>query len=188
MSAKLLIESVSDAAALRDRVTEQEWRQAMAFASAKRRNEYLSWRAAVRRELGRDVTIDYDDTGAPRVDIPNIYISVSHAREMIAVAIADSRCGIDIERLDRNFGRVADRYLSPRERLLCPDSEWPAAVWCAKEAMYKLYGRRGVSLRDDLRIESFDCERQEAVGTLRGGEECRIYIKKIKDYIVASTV
>lgn len=188
MAVKLLIEPVADADALRDRVTEQEWRQAMEFGTAGRRNEYLSWRAAVRRELGRDVTIYYDPTGAPAVDTPDTYISVSHAREMFAVAIADSRCGIDIERLDRDFGRVADRYISPREHDMCSDAEWPAAVWCAKEAMYKLYGRRGVSLRDDLRIESYDADRRVIVGRLQGSERCDIYIKKIKDYMIAFAI
>lgn len=188
MAGRLLIEPVTDAAALRDAVTEQEWQQASGFASVRRRNEYLSWRAVVRRELGRDVVIYYDETGAPRVDIPDTYISISHAREMIAVAVADCRCGVDIESLDRNFERVADRYISQRERALCADPAWLAMVWCAKETMYKLCGRRGVSLRDDLRVESFDESRMTIEGRMVGGERCTIHIKKIKDYIVASTI
>lgn len=188
MTGRVLIEPVAEAASLSASVTEQEWRQAMEFACQRRRNEYLSWRAAVRRELGRDVKIDYDETGAPRVDIPDIYISVSHARGMIAVAIADCRCGIDIESLDRRFEHVADRYMSLRERALSADPQWPAVVWCAKEAMYKLFGLRGVSLRDDLTIESCDSDGRKLVGRIVGGGRCTINIKKIKDYIVASTV
>jgi len=188
MAGRVLIEPVAEAGTLRSAVTEQEWRQAETFASARRRDEYLSWRAAVRRELGRDVKIDYDCAGAPRVDIPDTYISVSHARGMIAVAIADRRCGIDIERLDRNFESVADRYLSPRERRLCADPAWLAMAWCAKEAMYKFYGRRGVGLRDGLMIESCDGEGCTIGGRMAGAAECTIYIKKIKDYIVASII
>ncbi|MDE6139435.1 MAG: 4'-phosphopantetheinyl transferase superfamily protein [Alistipes sp.] len=188
MAGRVLIEPVADAAALRTSVTEQEWRQAAEFASGRRRNEYLSWRAVVRRELGRDVKIFYDETGAPRVDTPDTYISVSHARDMIAVAIADCRCGIDIESIDRNFDRVADRYLSLRERLLCSDVEWPAMVWCAKEAMYKLYGRRGIALKDDLIVESYDSVRQIIGGRMAGADGCAIRIEKIEDYIVASII
>lgn len=188
MTGRVLIEPVAEAASLSASVTEQEWRQAMTFTCRRRRNEYLSWRAAVRRELGREVKIDYDEAGAPRVDIPDIYISVSHARGMIAVAIADCRCGIDIESLDRRFEHVADRYMSLRERELSSDPEWPAVVWCAKEAMYKLCGRRGVSLRDDLVVESCDRSRQTLCCRIVGVGRCTIYIKKIKDYIVASSV
>lgn len=179
---------MAEAATLRSAVTEQEWRQAEGFASARRRDEYLSWRAAVRRELGRDVGIEYDCAGAPQVDTPDTYISVSHARGMIAVAIADRRCGIDIERLDRNFERVADRYLSPRERRLSADPAWLAMAWCAKEAMYKFYGRRGVELRDGLVIESCDEAGGTIGGRMAGAAECTIYIKKFKDYIVAFIV
>ncbi len=188
MAGRILIEPVAEAGTLRSAVTEQEWRQAEKFASARRRNEYLSWRAAVRRELGRNVGIGYDCAGAPQVDLPDTYISVSHARGMIAVAIADSRCGIDIECVGRNFERVADRYLSPRERRLSADPAWLAMAWCAKEAMYKFYGRRGIGLRDDLVIENCDAESRTIGGRMAGGAECTIHIKKIKDYIVASIV
>jgi len=78
--------------------------------------------------------------------------------------------------------------MSPRERELSPDPEWPAVVWCTKEAMYKLCGRRGVSLRDDLTIESCDRSRQTLCCRIVGVGRCTIYIKKIKDYIVASSV
>ena len=39
-----------------------------------------------------------------------------------------------------------------------------AAVWCAKECLYKMYGRRGMDLLRDLAVGSVDFAR----GTIRG--------------------
>lgn len=41
-----------------------------ALFSPHRRREWLAWRAVVRRELGREVQIAYNDVGAPVVDFP----------------------------------------------------------------------------------------------------------------------
>ena len=38
------------------------------FQNDARRNEHLAWRRIVRRELGRDVVIDYNEVGAPIVN------------------------------------------------------------------------------------------------------------------------
>ena len=54
--------------------------------------EYLAWRAIVRRELGRDTAIAYNSVGAPVLINRSLYISVSHCRERIAVALSDMPC------------------------------------------------------------------------------------------------
>ena len=83
---------------------------------------------------------------------------------MVAVALSDRVCGVDMERLDRDFMKAAPRFLSARERALSEDKRLAAAVWCAKECLYKMYGRRGMDLLRDLAVESVDFAR----GTIRG--------------------
>ena len=139
---------------------------AMRFQNEKRRREHLAWRRIVRRELGAKVHIDYNDVGAPVVDVDDRWISVAHGGECVAVAIADEPVGVDIESLDRDFARVAPRYMTVEELSLSDDERWACFVWCAKEAMYKLYGRRGVELRGELRVESFDSETMTISGSM----------------------
>lgn len=148
-------------------LTAEDIASSMRFQHEPRRMEHLTWRRVVRRELGRNVAISYNEVGAPVVNVPNTHISVSHGAGMVAVAIADCPVGIDIESLERNFERVAERYMSTEERGLSDDCHWPAMVWCSKEAMYKLFGRRGVELSQELKIESYNSEQQWIVGTLR---------------------
>ena len=159
---------------------------AMRFQNEKRRREHLAWRRIVRRELGSKVHIDYNDVGAPIVDAPGRWISVAHGGESVAVAIADCPVGVDIESLSRDFDRVAPRYMTDDELGLSKDSRWACFVWCAKEAMYKLYGRRGVELRGELRVESFDGESMTIYGCMADMAQAMVKISLHDDDIVVA--
>lgn len=184
---KLFIEEVAPLYACCDvLLTAQDIASASRFQNERRRAEHLAWRRVVRRELGRDVVIDYDEVGAPIVNTPNIYISVSHARECVAVAIADCRVSVDVELIDRDFDRVQSRYMSEDEASLSPEKWWSAAVWSAKEAMFKYYGVRGIELLSDLRIERYDAERGVAVGCLVGQSSVEIEISRPAENLVVA--
>ncbi len=145
--------------------TADDLRSVDGFTSASRRAERLAWRALLRETAGIEPCVAYSAAGAPSlINFPDLNISVSHCRDMVAVAISRSRCGVDIESLDRNFGRVAPRYLSASERSLSGDALLPAAVWCAKECLFKMQGREGLDLLHDIAVTAVDF----AAGTLRG--------------------
>lgn len=141
-------------------VTAADVASAARFQNEARRREHLAWRRIVRRELGRNVVIDYNAVGAPTVDIPNRHISVAHCRTSVAVAIADECVGVDIESLDRDFERAKARFMSSTEAALANHDNWAAMVWTAKEAIYKLYGRREVDLIGDIHIVAYDAASQ----------------------------
>ena len=159
---------------------------AMRFQNEKRRREHLAWRRIVRRELGAKVHIDYNDVGAPIVDTADRWISVAHGGESVAVAIADNPVGVDIESLSRDFDRVAPRYMTEAEIALSEDRRWACFVWCAKEAMYKLYGRRGVELRGELRVDSFDNESMTLYGGMADMAQAVVKISLYEDDIVVA--
>lgn len=149
--------------------TAEERAAAAAFGSERRRREYLTWRALVRRELGRDVRIAYDAVGAPVLENRPEYLSVSHCDGRVAVCLSLRRCAVDIEPVTRNFGRVLSRYMTPEEQALADDPLLPAAVWCAKETLYKYAGRRELDLLRDLRITEADLAAGCLAGRIAGG-------------------
>ena len=157
------------------------------FQNDKRRREHLAWRRVVRNELGRGVVIDYNEVGAPIVDIPNMHISVAHGGERVAVAIADERVGVDIENLDRNYERVKSRFMSPTEEALSDMEEWPAMVWTAKEAIYKLYGKREVDLTEDIHITALNTETMTLSAEVRDTKGIVIEVRIIENSVVVAT-
>ena len=149
--------------------TPDERAAAAAFGSERRRREYLTWRAIVRRELGRDVRIAYDAVGAPVLVGRGEHLSVSHCDGRVAVCISARRCAVDIEPVTRSFGRVRSRYMTSEEQALADDPLLPAAVWCAKETLYKYAGRRELDLLRDLRITEADLAAGRLAGRIAGG-------------------
>ncbi len=165
---RLLIEPPMTIAAANAWATLEERQHAETFGSERRRREFLTWRAIVRRELGRDIRIAYDEVGAPVLPDGEAFVSVSHCPGRVAVFLSPERCAVDIEPADRDFTRAASRFLTPSEAVLADDPRWPGFVWCAKEALYKYAGGRHLDFREDLRIVSADL----AAGHLTGCISC----------------
>lgn len=167
-------------------ITASDVASASRFQNDRRRREHLAWRRVVRSELGRGVVIDYNEVGAPVVDTPNTHISVAHGGESVAVAIANEPVGVDIEALDRNYERVKSRFMSPAEGMLSSMEEWPAVVWTAKEAIYKLYGKREVDLTEDIRIMAFDAERMTLEAEVRETKGIKVEAQIIENRVAVA--
>ena len=59
--------------------------------------------------------------------------------------------------------------MTPEEQALADDPLLPAAVWCAKETLYKYAGRRELDLLRDLRITEADLAAGCLAGRIAGG-------------------
>lgn len=185
---KLIVEAVPPVYLCCDTlITASDVASASRFQNDKRRREHFAWRRVVRNELGRGVVIDYNEVGAPIVDIPNTHISVAHGGERVAVAIADERVGVDIENLDRNYERVKSRFMSPTEEALSDMEEWPAMVWTAKEAIYKLYGKREVDLTEDIHITALNTETMTLSAEVRDTKGIVVEVRIIDNNVVVAT-
>ncbi len=158
-------------------------------ASARRR-ERLMWRRVLREDTGQRVEVEYTPSGAPLIkNFPYEHISVSHCRGVVAVVASHRECGVDVECKDRNFEHVAPRYVSEQEWALCRARGYErvaflAAMWCAKECMYKVVGREGVDLREDVRVEDIDLSAGVVVGRVAGGDAIRMQIVDRGDYLI----
>lgn len=180
MTRGLFIENLISEAELQSRVLKSDIEIASGFGSERRRCEFLTWRSIVYRELGFDVVIGYNSVGAPVIsNIEGLYIAVSHCSTHVAVVISSNPCTVDIESTSRRFDRVTSRYISSRERELSDDTLFPAVMWCAKEALYKIAGVSGLDFIEDIHIESFDGE--SIVGRVKDGEAIDLSVKLFED-------
>lgn len=184
---ELFIERPLGEELLRGAATDAERRTADSFSSQRRRKEYLMWRYIVRRELGPQTAVGYLPSGRPTVNLEGIHIGVSHCRDFVAVIISSRPCAVDIEPLSRDFSRAAERCCVPAERALSDDPRLAAALWCAKETLYKYAcgeERRATDFAADIRIESVDFHNGTITGRLCGEDAVQMRMTEHEDCLV----
>lgn len=124
------------------------------------RVEWLACRVAVRSLVGEGYAgLWKDEFGKPHLIEPvgAEQVSLSHTGGWAAAVWHRTRpVGIDIEPLRAQFGRVVPRVLSDAEIAHANGDLMRLAVyWCAKESLYKLYGKRRLTFREHLLIDPF---------------------------------
>ncbi len=127
----------------------------------KRHLHWLSTRVLLRKMLNTPVYIDcqIDEHGKPYlINFPH-HISLSHSFDYAAVMISEGKeVGIDIEQISSKIERIANKFMNDSEMEFITDKsrdEHLYACWCAKEAVYKLQGKKNVSFKDHIRLYAF---------------------------------
>jgi len=136
-----------------------------------KRKEFLAGRALV-KTLAEKAGVVYsgirkDEQGKPYLKDQTHEISLSHSSPYVAAQIhRSSAVGIDIEQPKEKLIRVAPRVLSAGEETDAgTDIVKHCVYWCAKEAMYKLYGKRGLHFNTQLNLDPFEMKKS---GDLKG--------------------
>ncbi len=164
------------------------------IAPSKRR-EFLAGRALIKslvEKIGSEYSgLRKDEQGKPYLkDLP-FEISLSHSSPFVAAQIHHGTAvGIDIEQPKEKLLRIASRVLSDTEEADAGDDIVKHCVyWCAKEAMYKLYGKRGLHFNSELNVAPFKLEQK---GRLQGFIKQNVQVKLgylIKDdYVLVYTL
>ncbi len=128
------------------------WQEAQQrFKSDSRRLEWIAVRALL-HVMGEDAThIIYADNGAPLLENSGRYISISHTKGYVCVALSDTdRIGVDIERITDRVERVRSRFVRDDEDIT--SLLQLLVAWSAKEAVFKLLLRTEVDFKEHLRI------------------------------------
>ncbi len=129
--------------------------------------------------LGRDLH------GKPLIHLEEWEISLSHAVSggLAAVMLTKGKpCGIDLETVRPKALTLAPRYLAPEEIALWQPTHADTAclLWCLKEASYKYFSHKGLSLRDHLRVSKTAEEGRYAVHSLLHGETILVDARRLK--------
>jgi 4'-phosphopantetheinyl transferase len=134
-----------------------------------------------------------DDHGKVYLSNNQAHISITHTYDYVA-AILDptNQVGIDMEKLDAKLQRTAGKFLNePEHDHANGDLRLLAIYWCAKEAIYKLYGRTKVSFKEDIRISPFYADDSILRGSVNGGHEivhAQFHVRWFEDYCLAIAV
>ena len=140
-------------------------------AHPQKRLEWLAGRALV-RALVEHLKLPYDgikkdEFGKPSLKTHSHSISLSHSFPYVAAQIDSSHSvGIDVEQAKEKLRQVGPRVLTPEEVADANEDLTKLCIyWCAKEALYKIHGRRNLMFTDHLRIQPFQLAQ---AGTING--------------------
>ncbi|MCK9400448.1 MAG: 4'-phosphopantetheinyl transferase superfamily protein [Bacteroidales bacterium] len=140
------------------RLREEEETLYQSFVAESRKKQWLAYRLLIRELLKPDeFPVEYDVSGKPFLAGSDFHISVTHTDDLAAVIIScHARVGIDMEKIRPRIEKVREKFLNPEESALI-GKEWEleqlTLAWCAKEALYKLYGQRNLDFRDNIFVD-----------------------------------
>lgn len=103
-----------------------------------------------------------DEHGKPFLIGHSLSISLSHSAPYVAALITHQpHAGIDLEQPNPKLLRIAPRIHSARELADAgSDIVKHCVYWCAKEALIKVHGKKGLILAEDLAIEPFSMQQE----------------------------
>ena len=135
--------------------------------------------------------IKKDEYGKPYLVGSTWQFSLTHTAEYIAVVMHETQAlGIDMEQPSEKLLRIAHKYLSETEKNDADnDLDKLCIYWSAKEALYKLYGKRKVIFIDNLLISPFRKDQQIIKGRLRINgidEQYTLIVEKIVQYYLVT--
>ncbi len=162
---------------------------------SKRESERLAEKALLTHIFNKDTELKHKEDGRPYIETPNtdkneIYLSISHSKSHLAIAISKNEIGIDIENISERLLRVKDKFLSEKEQdKISLTTENLCKCWCAKEAIYKIAGNRAGLMGENIEIFTDEIEGNGTFRAklIRTNELYKLtVIEQNKDYIIVT--
>ena len=165
------------------------------FSSNSRKLEFLSVRALLSELIGRDAKIVYNKNNKPFLNDGSRFISISHSHKLTSILLStNEKVGIDLEYMSSNIAALAFKFINIKEKVTKELEERRYHLyihWCAKEALYKICDKEGISIRNNITIDPFIvAESGEITGhvhTNKINESFDLFYSKYDNYAIVWT-
>jgi phosphopantetheinyl transferase len=130
------------------------------YTHVRRIQEWITVRLLLHELLPhRTYEIYYDEYGKPFLANPQGFISISHTHGYVGVMYHETNnCGFDLELMDDRIEKIAEKFLRADEEELVEGNhalQKLYLVWTAKEVMYKIYGKKSLDFKENLKVLPF---------------------------------
>jgi len=165
------------------------------FSSTSRKLEFLSVRALLSELIGRETKIVYNKNNKPFLNDGSRFISISHSHKLTAILLSSNeKVGIDLEFMSTNIAALAFKFINRKEKVTKEIDERRYHLyihWCAKEALYKICDKEGISIRNNITIDPFKVnesgEIKGHVNTNKINESFDLFYSKYDNYAIVWT-
>ena len=117
----------------------------------------------------------------------NLYLLVIHLK-ITAVIKTDCYIGVDIEKLRSKISNVSSKFINSEAIFInsniSTEIERLTAIWTTKEALYKLYGKPGLSLKDNCIVLPFVNSDSSGISWIVDGENSLSVARKDLNMII----
>lgn len=173
----------------------EEKKRYKSFSSNSRKLEFLSVRALLSELIGKEASIVYNKNNKPFIKDGSRFISISHSHKLTAILLStNEKVGIDLEYMSSNIAAIALKFLNVKEKITKNPENRKYHLyihWCAKEALYKICDKEGISIRKNITIEPFEVkdsgEIRGSVHTDKINESFTLYYSKYDNYSIVWT-
>lgn len=118
-----------------------------------------------------------DKYGKPYLTDSTFHISFAHSYPFAAAIIhKDKPVGIDLEFPVNKLMTTKHKFLNEQELAFAREDLHKICIyWCAKECLFKIFGKRNVSLKKNLFIEPFGIEDEFLNATITVNNKMHFY-------------
>jgi 4'-phosphopantetheinyl transferase len=185
------LETLLELAALNN----EEKKKYKGFSSTSRKLEFLSVRALLSELIGKEARIAYNKNNKPFLNDGSRFISISHSHKLTAILLStNEKVGIDLEYMSSNIAALAFKFINTKEKVAKELNQKRYHLyihWCAKEALYKICDKEGISIRNNITIEPFEVgesgEIKGRVHTSKINESFDLFYSKYDNYAIVWT-
>lgn len=169
------------------------------LSNGKRALHWLGTRVLLRTMLNTADYIDcrMDEHGKPYLVNSDTHISLSHSYDYAAVIVGkDRKVGVDIELIKHKIKSIKHKFLSDVElaqKQIGDNTDGLYVSWCAKEAIYKWHGKKGLEFKRHIHIKPFKLKKEGSLQALvdlpEGTQELTVsYFKTTDGYMLGYVV
>lgn len=179
-------------------LNEDEQKKLCQLSKGKRTLHWLATRVLLRYLLQTDQYINCpsDANGKPYLPDFPYKISLTHSFEYAGVMLSTKgECGMDLELVMDKVVRIKEKFLKPEELTFIQSEKQVLqlyACWCAKEAVYKLQGNKGVSFLEDMTIKPFHYKPQGVMqlDLTKNGTSItyQVYYEEFQNYMLGFSI
>ena len=173
-------------------LTERCKKRLLGMKSEMHRRAFLSIRHLLALEGYEDENLIYSEIGKPFLT-DGKYISISHSHNYTGIIVsATDEVGIDIEKQRDKILRIAHKFTPLEEYRTIANTDAViqklTQVWCAKEALYKIYATPGISFRNHIDVFNFSLTDAQTVAQISyAGKltQFQVYFDTFDDFSMA---
>ena len=151
------------------------------FEAEKRKKEFLVSRLLL-KEIHPNQQILYNKYGAPEIRNGN-QISISHSKNLAAIASSKHKVGLDIEQISVKPLRLSSKFIS-KDTCNNLSKEKATLIWCCKEAIFKWHQKGNIDFKNDIKLKPFILGNDGEITAIFKNKEHTLYYKKVDTHFL----